>query len=98
MQVPIAYISSLILVYLNILYVCFFIVFWVFFKVNSEVFLHNTVATLIYTKSVKVRERLGDSPITLGNEFLVLFFFILIFWCFLMFFGALSPEITLVFL
>ena len=36
-------------------------------------------------------------PNSLGNEFLVLFFFILIFWCFLMFFGALSPKMTLVF-
>jgi len=33
---------------------------------------------------------------SLGNKFLVLFFYI-DFWCFLMLFGALSPKITLVF-
>jgi len=34
-QVPVAYISSLILTFLNILYVCFFIIFC-FFKVNTR--------------------------------------------------------------
>jgi len=28
----------------------FFIIFWVFFKVNSGVFLHNRVATLMQTR------------------------------------------------
>jgi len=47
---PVACFSSLVLTFLNILYVwVFFIVFWVFFKVNSGVFLHNRVATLFDT-------------------------------------------------
>jgi len=37
--------------FLNILYVCFFkIIFWVFFKVNSGIFLHNRVATLVCSR------------------------------------------------
>jgi len=32
-----------------------------------------------------------------GQQIFGLVFFILIFWCFLMFFGALSPKMTLVF-
>ena len=48
-QIPVAYISRLVLLLFNILYVCFFCYFLFFFKVNSGVFLHNRVATLMGT-------------------------------------------------
>ena len=36
--------------FFSILYVwVFFIIFWFFFKVNSGVFLHNRVASLVFT-------------------------------------------------
>ena len=45
-QVPLVYISSLVLTFLNIWYVCTGVFYFLFFfKVNSGVFLHNRVAT-----------------------------------------------------
>ena len=54
MQVPVAYICGFKFgfdFFKNILYVCFFFIFWVFFKVNSGVFLHNRLATLLAARS-----------------------------------------------
>jgi len=52
-QVLLAYISSLVLTFFKH-FVCLFflIIFCVFFKVNSGVFLHNKVATLVSTLAV----------------------------------------------
>ena len=49
MHVRVAYILSLVLIFLNILYVCFFFLFSVFFNVDSGGFLHNRLATLLRT-------------------------------------------------
>jgi len=46
-QVPLAYISSLVLTFYTFCMSGFFVTFWFFFKVNSGVFLHNRVATLV---------------------------------------------------
>jgi len=44
----VTYISSLVLTLLNTFFMSgVFIIFWDFFKVNREVFLHNRVATLV---------------------------------------------------
>ena len=60
-QVPVAYISSLILTFLNILYVCFFIIFCFFFQGKFWGFLHNSVATLV---------TIGEQKIRLKSDFL----------------------------
>jgi len=65
-QVPIAYISSLVLNFFYILYVWGFYYFLFFFKINSGVFLHNRVATLhIEHISLRLHSFLVDFPYAL---------------------------------